>query len=239
MNIARYALTRPQLYLKQYESRPILCTYWQSQGLFATRRIWKPGVPCFKLVMTRSFISRGRLLFSYQYLSFMCPNSQLNTRPDTSQIPPSYYEAKASSFRVSGPTRQRPSLRATFFWHRGHREQKCLARICDLVTAPNYIPESAIHIVNDCAATLSVSQFSSLLQSPNIRGHTAMYWAIVNDRREVLSAVKGFISTPSTACSDDLRLACMSISDHALFIELGLEQAIGRTCTADTYLTEY
>ena len=199
--------------------------YSLAVGLFATQRIWKPGLPCFKLVMTRSFISRGRLLFSCQYLSFMCPNSRLDGRSDTSDIPPPYYEAEAPPSRAGGPTRR-------------NREQKCLARICDLVTAPNYIPESAIHIVDYCAATLSASAFSNLLQSLNIRGHTAMYWAIVNDRREVLSAVKGFISTRSTACSDDLRLACMSISDHALFIELGLEQAIGRTCTADTYLAQ-
>jgi len=52
-----------------------------------------------------------------------------------------------------------------------------------------------------------------------------MYWVIVNGTREALSAVIGFISP---ACSDDLRLACIAISDHTLFVQLGLERDVGR-----------
>jgi hypothetical protein len=78
--------------------------------------------------------------------------------------------------------------------------------------------------------SLSVSQFSNLLQSLNVRGHTAMYWAILNDRREALSALVGYISQISSVCSDDLRTACMLVSDHILFTQLGLELEIDRKC---------
>jgi len=46
-----------------------------------------------------------------------------------------------------------------------------------------------------------------------------MYWAIVNGRREALSAIIGFISP---AFSDNLRRACIATSDHTLFVQLSL-----------------
>ncbi|KAJ8583499.1 hypothetical protein M405DRAFT_828520 [Rhizopogon salebrosus TDB-379] len=56
-----------------------------------------------------------------------------------------------------------------------------------------------------------------------------MYWAIVNDRREALSALVGYISQISSVCFDDLRIACMLASDHTLFTQLGLELDIGHS----------
>jgi len=82
----------------------------------------------------------------------------------------------------------------------------------------------------DIAATLPAAEFSDLLQSPNIEGHTAMYWAIVNNRKEAFSAWAKFISELSSDCVSDLRLACMVTSDHGLFTELHLGNT-DRKCT--------
>ncbi|OJA09662.1 hypothetical protein AZE42_03661 [Rhizopogon vesiculosus] len=97
-----------------------------------------------------------------------------------------------------------------------------LSGIRDLVTGPDFIPSSVAPIVNSCAAALSASKFSSLLQSRNIDGHSAMYWAIVNNRLEALSAFTGFISKLSSDCRSDLRLACIATSNHASFMQLNL-----------------
>ncbi|KAG1857752.1 hypothetical protein DFJ58DRAFT_878246 [Suillus subalutaceus] len=97
-----------------------------------------------------------------------------------------------------------------------------LTCIRDIVSAPDFTPSSAIPIVDACAAALSATKFSDLLQTPNIEGHTALYWAIVNERPEAFSALSKFIPKFSSACSSDLRLACMSTSDQALFSQLNL-----------------
>ncbi|KAG0700971.1 hypothetical protein DFH29DRAFT_1052830 [Suillus ampliporus] len=69
-----------------------------------------------------------------------------------------------------------------------------LSRIRDLVSALDVTSSSVASIVNACATALTVAQFSDLLQTPNVEGHTALYWAVVNNRREALSAFTGFIS---------------------------------------------
>jgi cellulose synthase/poly-beta-1,6-N-acetylglucosamine synthase-like glycosyltransferase len=154
-----------------------------------------------------------------------------SSKPDA---PPSYdaNDAISTSTLSYGSSIQlkRPSTRTVFSWVRLGSRATVLSRIHNLVTSPNYTPSSVAPIVDSCAAALSVSQFSNLLQSLNIGGHTAMYWAIVKDRREVLSALVGYISQISSVCSDDLRLACMLVSDHILFMQLGLELEIGREC---------
>ncbi|KAG1905618.1 uncharacterized protein F5891DRAFT_619271 [Suillus fuscotomentosus] len=50
----------------------------------------------------------------------------------------------------------------------------------------------------------------------------ALYWTIVNNRREALWEFTKFISKFSPACSSDLRLACMIVNDHDLFMQLKL-----------------
>jgi len=106
-----------------------------------------------------------------------------------------------------------------------------LSSIRDIVSAPDFTPSSVAPIVDACAAALPATEFSNLLQTPNIAGHTALYWAIVNNRREAFSAFAGFISQFSSVCSSDLRLACMVTSDHALFMQLNLG-TIDCKCTA-------
>lgn len=97
-----------------------------------------------------------------------------------------------------------------------------LSRIRDIVSIPDITSSDVALIVDECAASLSVAEFSDLLQSPNIEGHTALYWAIVNKRREALSAFAVFITKFSSICSSDLRFACMATHDQALFAQLGL-----------------
>ena len=138
--------------------------------------------------------------------------------------------------------RRSPSARIMFSWIlRARTTASVLSRIRDLVTGPNYTPSSVAPIVDYCAASLSASEFSNLLQSLNVWDHTAMYWAIVYDRREALSALVGYISQISPDCADDLRLACMLVNDHPLFTQLGLELETGRKCTVGTniYPSEY
>ncbi|KAG1843703.1 hypothetical protein C8R48DRAFT_765417 [Suillus tomentosus] len=69
-----------------------------------------------------------------------------------------------------------------------------LSRIRDIVLTPDFNPSSAASIINVCAADLTTQEFSKLLQTPNIEDHTALYWAIVNNQREVVAAFAAFIS---------------------------------------------
>ncbi|KAG1857464.1 hypothetical protein F4604DRAFT_1685163 [Suillus subluteus] len=105
-------------------------------------------------------------------------------------------------------------------------KQKCatvLSRIQDLVSTTDSTPSSINLIVNACASALTATQLSDLLQTPNIEGHTALYWAIVNHQPEVFSAFARFISKFLSECSSDLHLACMQTSNHALFSQLNLQ----------------
>ncbi|KAG2741107.1 hypothetical protein P692DRAFT_20907743 [Suillus brevipes Sb2] len=131
--------------------------------------------------------------------------------------PPSYDRAVASSASA-----QSFSLSSLFsFLLIKPKRTVVLSRIRDIVLTPNITP-SSISIVNACAADLTTKAFSKLLQTPNIEGHSALYWAIVNNQRQVLLAFAPYISECSPACSSELRLACMITSDHASFMQLKL-----------------
>ncbi|KAG2353163.1 hypothetical protein BDR07DRAFT_1615108, partial [Suillus spraguei] len=118
----------------------------------------------------------------------------------------------------------RPSLFS--FLRNNDKQTMILSFIRDIVSTPNFIPSSVAPIVDACAAALSPAEFSDLLQKPNLEGHTAMYWAIVNHRREAVSEFAAFITRFSSVCSSDVRLACMSISDHAVFSQLNSARVI-------------
>ncbi|OJA20750.1 hypothetical protein AZE42_11830 [Rhizopogon vesiculosus] len=92
-----------------------------------------------------------------------------------------------------------------------------LSRIHDLVTSYDFIPSSVALIINSCTAILPPAEFPDLLQSRNLDGHAAMYWAMIHNRREALSVLCGFISQFSSVYSPDLRSACEVTNDHALF----------------------
>jgi hypothetical protein len=81
------------------------------------------------------------------------------------------------------------------------------SRIRDLVSAPGFTPSSVIPLLCACAAALSPPVFSHLLQTPNIQGHTGLYW-VMNDRRKVFLHLLWSHSL-SFICWLFRRLACM------------------------------
>ena len=179
----------------------------------------------------------GRPLSSLLYTKSPPPGLMIMaTKSDDSKsvtnAPPSYDTITSASSADSAQCKS--GFPSVFSFLRIKKERATvLSRIRDLVSTPNFTPSSVASIVNACAAALTAAEFSDLLQTSNIEGHTAMYWAIVNNRREVLSAFTGFISKFSSACSCDLRLACMVTSDHALFTQLNLGGNINGKCMAN------
>lgn len=130
--------------------------------------------------------------------------------------PPSYTATSTSALVESLQHRRFPFLSS------GQARNTVLSCIWDVVSAPDFTSSSVVPIINACAAALSAAEFSDLMQAHNIEGHTALYWAIVNERQEAISGLSGFIPKFSAACSSDLRLACMTTGDQALFSQLNL-----------------
>ncbi|KAG2109760.1 hypothetical protein DEU56DRAFT_939021 [Suillus clintonianus] len=131
-----------------------------------------------------------------------------------SNPPPSYDSISTS---VSDVVRYKPSV-FSFLKSKEKRRATVLSGIREIVSSPDFTPSS----VGSIAATLPAAEFSDLLQQRNIEDHTALYWAIVKKRREVLWVFTKFISEFSPACSSDLRLACMTMNDNDLFMQLNL-----------------
>jgi hypothetical protein len=131
------------------------------------------------------------------------------------------YETVSTSASLADAVQyRRPSVFSLL--RTSQKRKAALSRIRDIVSAPNFTSSFVVPIVSACAATLSPPVFSYLLQTPNIQGHTALYWAIVNDRREAFSAFVVFIPRFSSAGCLDLRLACMVTNNQALFKQLNL-----------------
>ncbi|OJA08604.1 hypothetical protein AZE42_07135 [Rhizopogon vesiculosus] len=172
----------------------------------------------------------------------MATKFELDNKSDTN-APPSY-DAISTSTSSQGLSKL---IQSKWSWPRSNQKRagtdvqahnadlSCttvLSCIRDLVTTSDFTPSSIATIVNSWAAALSPAEFSDLLQSLNIDGHTAIYWAIVNCKREAISAFVNVISRSpmSDVCLSDLRLACMVTSNHAVFTQLNLRQTIGRKC---------
>ncbi|KAG1885396.1 hypothetical protein F4604DRAFT_1725958 [Suillus subluteus] len=97
-----------------------------------------------------------------------------------------------------------------------------LSRIRDIVLAPNFNPSSVTSNLNACAAALPAAELANILTQLNIEGHTALYWAIMNNRPQAFWAFDKFISAGpySSVCTSDLRIAFMITSNHAMFAQL-------------------
>ncbi|KAG1840319.1 hypothetical protein C8R48DRAFT_740706 [Suillus tomentosus] len=149
--------------------------------------------------------------------AFMATKSEvIDNSKSIASSPPSY--DTSSNIRIKC---RQPSIFS--FLSVRQRRATVLPRIRDLVSTTNLSPSSIELIANKCAYDLTATELSDLLQTLNIEGHTALYWAIVNHRQEAFSAFRLFISKLSSECSSDLRLACMRTSDHALFLKLNLQ----------------
>ena len=66
-----------------------------------------------------------------------------------------------------------------------------------------------------------------MLQEPSVEGHTPIYWAIINrpsppepDEPDLVSAMLSHAAPLTDATVDEIRLACLHTSDHALFQKL-------------------
>jgi len=172
----------------------------------------------------------GRPLFST--LLCLLYSSKMATIPfnvcasDVSDPPPSYDAVYTS---VSTDFIQSTSKGSVFSFlqtKQKHRRASVLSRINAIVSSPDLTPSSITPIVRSCAAALPASEFSSLLQKPNIENHTALYWAIVNKRQEALSEFIKFIPKILPASYSDLRLACMTVNDHNSFMLLNLGENV-------------
>ncbi|KAG2123241.1 hypothetical protein DEU56DRAFT_925145 [Suillus clintonianus] len=128
----------------------------------------------------------------------------------TSALSADFIQCKRSIFSCLS-TKQIETRRATV-----------LSLIREIVSSPGFNTYSVPPIVNSCADALPAAEFSDLLQQPNIEDHTALYWAIINNRRDVLWAFDKFISQYSPVAFADLRIACMAVSDHDLFMQMDL-----------------
>ncbi|KAG1793528.1 uncharacterized protein HD556DRAFT_511412 [Suillus plorans] len=132
---------------------------------------------------------------------------------DDSSTPPSYHKVLARPIQCDQSS-------IFSFGLMKKKRAAVLSRIRDIVLAPDYIPCFVVPKVIACAATLPVTEFSKILTQLNIEGHTAPYWAIVNNRPHALWAFIKFISGTSPSVSSDLRIACMITNDHSMFKEL-------------------
>ncbi|KAG1811752.1 uncharacterized protein BJ212DRAFT_1372814 [Suillus subaureus] len=138
---------------------------------------------------------------------------------DSSSIattPPSYHETiSADPIRCS---------KSSLFPFRRMKQKRTavLSRIRDIVLAPNFTPSSVTSNLNTCAAAIPAAEFSNILTQPNIEGHTALYWAIMNNRPQAFWAFHGFITPPlyPFVCSSDLLKACMVTNDHPMFTRI-------------------
>ncbi|KAG1857684.1 hypothetical protein DFJ58DRAFT_744987 [Suillus subalutaceus] len=149
--------------------------------------------------------------------------------------PPPYYQ---NIYTPASSSTARDSIRIEYagklisplfsFLRNKQKRKTVLSHIRDIISDSNFASSSIVPTVNACAAAISPTEFSNLLQKPNIEGHTAMYWAIVNHQPEAFSAFAAFIPKFSSVCSSDLRLACMFTSNHALFTQLNLGRVINR-----------
>jgi hypothetical protein len=105
-----------------------------------------------------------------------------------------------------------------------------LSLIRDMVSTLDFIPSTVGPIMDACAASLPAAEFTALLQESNIEGHTPLYWAVVNNRPEARLALYRFITRYTPDCFNDVRLACMATSDHAMFRMLKLTSVSCYSC---------
>ncbi|KAG1901028.1 uncharacterized protein F5891DRAFT_1188144 [Suillus fuscotomentosus] len=143
-----------------------------------------------------------------------------NIASPVSDTPPSYDAINTSVSTDS--TRCKRSVFSFLQSKQKHCQALVLSRIHEIVSSPDLNVSSVLSIIKSCAAALPTAEFSNLLQKRNIESHTALYWAIVNHWREVLLEFVKFIPKFSRACSADLRLVCVTASDHDSFMLLNL-----------------
>jgi len=115
--------------------------------------------------------------------------------------------------------------------------------LCDLLSQARPYEHEWLSLLSNCADTCNAQglSFSALLQEPFVEGHLPVYWAILKRPPAAAAAVKSDHTTSPVSISDpdalvlaildaslsinaasvaDARLACVTVSDNALFVRL-------------------
>ncbi|KAG2068409.1 hypothetical protein BDR04DRAFT_1103387 [Suillus decipiens] len=153
----------------------------------------------------------------------MATDSKIFDDSTATSAPPLYDTISASPIQCD---------QSSIFSFRRMKQKRAavLSRIRDIVLAPNFTPSSVTPNINACAAALSAAELSKILIQLNIEGHTALYWAIVNNRPQAFWALFNTLIVmkyPSLDLYWDLRIACMVANDHTLYRQLKLDMYDG------------
>ncbi|KAF8216588.1 hypothetical protein K438DRAFT_2007423 [Mycena galopus ATCC 62051] len=119
-----------------------------------------------------------------------------------------------------------------------HVRETVLGLVRELVKHQSAV---AISILKSCADACAANRLSisTILQEKSVEGHTPLYWAIIKrpaeskeDRNLDLLTALLTLSTPLTpATVSDIRLACLLMSDQALFQQLRTSEFVPMSAT--------
>jgi hypothetical protein len=194
------------------------------------------------------------------------PSDPSSTSRSSSQITLSKSHSQART-KVATPSRWFPT--SIFGLSKTAKQVRSATQglLRDLLSQARPSEHEWLSILRNCAKTCSAQDlnFSTLLQEPFVEGHLPIYWAILKRPAtpvktdhttppidpDVLVLAILDASLPLNAQSVvDARLACMTVSDNALFVRLGQRYEefsprsgtdkvlLGGTETVDTVLVE-
>ncbi|KAI9434348.1 hypothetical protein H4582DRAFT_2081063 [Lactarius indigo] len=163
------------------------------------------------------------------------PNAALDPQPTTD---PKRHTTRVHPKESSAPSRWLPT--SIFGLSKTAKQVRDTTQslLRDLLSQARPSEHEWLSVLTSCSEACDAQglDFSALLQEPFVEGHTPVYWAIL--KRPVIP-VKADHTTPTTdpdalvmAILDaslplnsqsvaDTRLACMTVSDNALFVRLG------------------
>lgn len=151
------------------------------------------------------------------------PFSHIASASPTSPLSSVVASRKTTSKRTNAWFNFGPSSRAT-----KEVRTTILGLLRDLIKQSD--AAGALGVLESCADACKTYDLSlsSLMQEKSIEGHTPIYWAIINrpslpprpEDPDLLSAVLSHAAPLTDATVDELRLACLHTSDHALFQKL-------------------
>ncbi|KAJ7654444.1 hypothetical protein DFH06DRAFT_1133233 [Mycena polygramma] len=103
-----------------------------------------------------------------------------------------------------------------------------LGLLRDLVKLQPDDSDVAVSILRSCVDACAANglSISTILQEKSVEGHTPLYWAIIKrpstegQNLDLLTAMLGLATPLTPATVSDVRLACLLMSDQALFQQL-------------------
>ncbi|KAJ6518883.1 hypothetical protein C8R45DRAFT_851468 [Mycena sanguinolenta] len=196
----------------------------------------------------------------------MIVDKVLDARPNA-DAPPTYEASVAPVSSSSGPTRvasglgglgrlgasalispKTPVATPWFFTSSTakHVRTTVLGLVRDLV---KHQPTVAIGILKSCVDACATNGLSlgTILQEKSVEGHTPLYWAIIkrpveskgeDGNLDLLTALLALSSPLTPATMSDVRLACLLMSDQALFQQLRTSEFAPMSATDQILLDE-